>query len=138
MLSGPTLVAFLRGGAIAGTASAAVNGLYFAAYRIITGIQVTATSFGSIAVSSLLPTLLGALGYFALSRFSSRATVLFVAVTTLITVGSFAGVLQDSLPGGAPKPPGFDALVMPMHVVVGAMAALLLPRLVRGPAGVRP
>jgi hypothetical protein len=125
----PTLTGSLRAGAIAGVAAAALNALWFAAYGAVTGIEFSQPTYGSIGVSSVLPVLLGAIGFHVLGRLTPRATSIFAATTGLITLASFAGILQDALPDGTPKPAGFDALVMPMHVVVGAMAAVLLPRL---------
>jgi hypothetical protein len=55
----------------------------------------------------------------------------------LITLGSFAGVFQETLPSGALKPAGFDQLVMPMHVVVGFLAAWLIPFFAACPANAR-
>jgi hypothetical protein len=122
----------LLAGVGAGGTSAIVNNLYFLGYRELTGIQVAEPTFASITLSSLLPSVLAALGYFALSRLAPRrALAIYVAVTCVITIGSFAGIFQDELPNGAPKPSGFDGLVMPMHVVVGAVAALLIPRWAR-------
>jgi hypothetical protein len=45
-----------------------------------------------------------------------------------ITAASLLPGLSATLPDGMPKPPCFDALVLPMHVVVGALAAWLIPR----------
>jgi hypothetical protein len=119
----------LLAGLGAGGTSAFVNNLYFLAYRKVTGIRVTEPTFTSITISSLFPSVLAALGYFALSRASARkAPAIFLVVTCAITIASFAGVLQETLPNGALKPPGFDGLVMPMHVAVGVAAALLIPR----------
>jgi hypothetical protein len=126
----PTLTCSLRAGAIAGVAAAALNALWFAAYGAATGIEFSQPTYGSIGASSVAPMLLGAIGFHVLGRLTPRATSIFAATTGLITLASFAGIVQDALPDGTPKPAGFDALVMPMHVVVGAMAAVLLPRLV--------
>ena len=126
----PTLTRSLRAGAIVGIAAAALNALWFASYGAVTGTEFSHPTYGSIGASSILPVLLGAIGFHVLGRLTPRATSIFAATTGVITVASFAGILQDALPDGTPKPAGFDALVMPMHVVVGAMAAVLLPRLV--------
>jgi hypothetical protein len=126
----PTLTRTLRAGAVTGVAAAALNALWFAAYGAVSGIEFSQPTYGSIGASSILPVLLGAIGFHILGRLTPRATSIFAITTGLITVASFAGILRDALPDGTPKPAGFDALVMPMHVVVGAMAAILLPRLV--------
>jgi hypothetical protein len=116
------------GGTVAGSASALVNALYFVGFCSLTGSFSYPTSLTSVALSSLLPSVLGGIGYGALTWFSTRANALFAAVTGVITVLSFAQLFQDTLPGGMLKPPGFDALVLPMHVVVGLVAAYAIPR----------
>ena len=121
----------LRAGLVAGVVSAAVNSLYFAAYRAATGIAVREPSLLSIGYSSVLPCLLAALGHLALSRLTNRATTLFVITTAIVTAYSFEGLFRSTLPDGTPKPTGFDGLVMPMHVVVGGAAALLIPLFTR-------
>jgi hypothetical protein len=130
----PQLRRLLWGGALAGATSALVNSLYFLAYRALTGIQVQEPSVGSISVSSLLPCLLAALGYFALSRLTERVSSIFVAVTLAITLASFESVFRDTLPAGTLKPAGFDGLVLPMHAAVGMAAALLIPFFARTPS----
>jgi hypothetical protein len=116
-------------GTVVGSASALVNALYFLGFCSLTGSFSHPTSLSSVALSSLLPSVLGGLGYGALTWFSTRAGALFAAVTATITLLSFAQLFQDTLPGGVLKPPGFDALVLPMHVVVGSLAAYAIPRL---------
>ena len=115
-------------GAVAGSLSALVNAVYFVGFCSLTGSFSYPTSLTSVALSSLLPSVLGGVGYGVLTGFSTRANALFAAVTGVITVLSFAQLFQDTLPGGMLKPPGFDALVLPMHVVVGLVAAYAVPR----------
>jgi len=127
----PELGRFFMAGLAAGSASALVNSIYFVAFRGMTGFHGDHPSFGSIVAASVLPTLLGALGCYALARLTPRAPLVFAIVTALITLGSFEGALHPALPDGSLKPAGFDLLVMPMHVVVGLTAALLVPVLAR-------
>ncbi len=114
-------------GALAGATSAVANSLYLALYLAVTKEALQVPTFFSVAASSLLPTVLAALGYFVLARVTRRAPVLFVALASAITLASFEGAFRSTLPDGTPKPPGFDLLVLPMHVGVGAAAALLIP-----------
>ena len=123
----PRLGWALLGGLAAGVASALTNSAYFVAYRWATDFHGQLPSFASITLSSLLPSVPAALGYFALSRLTERARPVFMSLTALIIVISFEGLLRQTLPDGAPKPPGFDGAVMPMHVVVGLATALLVP-----------
>jgi hypothetical protein len=115
-------------GTVAGSASALLNALYFVGYCALTGSSAYPTNLTSVALSSLFPSVLGGIGYGALTWFSPRANALFAAITGSITVLSFAQIFQDTLPGGILKPPGFDALVLPMHAVVGWLAVYSIPR----------
>lgn len=130
----PFLARFLWGGVVAGFASALVNSSYFVAYRWATGFQGAVPTLGSVVLSSLFPPVLAGLGYGVLSRFTKRATLVFVSLTCAITLATFESMLRTTLPDGTLKPVGFDALVMPMHVMVGALAALFIPRIAWGQA----
>jgi hypothetical protein len=121
-------------GAAAGLLSALINGAYFAAHLIFSGSSFAEPSWLSVTLSSFFPSVLGGAGYALLSRFTRRARPLFVAITSAIVILSFESVFRDTLPDGSVKPPGFDLLVMPMHVVVGLVAILLVPRLSRSRA----
>jgi hypothetical protein len=85
-----------------------------------------------VAVSSLLPPLLAAAAALLLSCFTRHAAPLFTAVTVVITAASLLPGLSSALPDGTPKAPGFDALVLPMHLVVGGLSAWLISRALRG------
>lgn len=115
------------GGLAAGAVGALTNNVYFAVYGWATDFSGHEPTFASITLSSLLPSVPAALGYFALSRFTERAGLVFASVTALIIVISFEGIFRQALPDGTPKPAGFDGAVMPMHVVVGLATALLVP-----------
>jgi hypothetical protein len=121
------LTRFLAGGAISGLLSAVLNGLYFAMFRSATDYQGLQPSLASIAVSSLFPSVLASLGYFVLTRFVRRPTPIFIGTTLLITAGSFAGLPPASMPDGSAVPAGFLAAIVPMHLIVGGLAALVIP-----------
>jgi hypothetical protein len=127
----PEIGRFLSAGAATGLLSALLNSAYFLVFRAATGFAGVDPTLGSIVAASLFPTLLGALGCYALARLTPRAPLFFAIVTALITLGSFEGALHPTLADGSLKPAGFDLLVMPMHVVVGSLAALLVPSLAR-------
>jgi hypothetical protein len=118
-------------GAAAGLLSALINNVYFAVYLGFSGSSFGEPSWLSVTLSSFFPSVLGGAGYAVLSRFSARARPLFAAVTSAIVILSFESVFRDTLPDGSAKPAFFDLLVMPMHVVVGLAAILLVPRLSR-------
>ena len=127
----PVLTPFLRGGALAGLAGALVNSIYFVAYGSATRFEGAEPTLGSVVLSSLFPPVLAALAYGVLSRLTKHATLVFVLLTCAITLATFQSVFSTTLPNGTLKPGGFDALVMPMHVVVGGLAALIIPRVAR-------
>lgn len=117
---------FVRG-LTAGVVSAGFNLLYFFVYVGVTRVSVREPTWASIAVSSLVPCLLAAAGYAWLARRTPRAGVYFWLLVGAIVVASFEGIFRTTLPDGSLKPAGFDGLVMPMHVVVGLTAALVIP-----------
>lgn len=102
-----------------------VNSLYFIAYGAITGRRFEETGFPSIIASSLLPPILGALGAYGLSLFTEKAALIFIVTTLVITLLSLWPTFSPTLPHG------FGALVLPMHVVVGLAAAVLIPFFLR-------
>ena len=118
-------------GFAAGLVSGGFNLLYFFVYSAATGLSAREPTWASVAVSSLVPCVLGALGYAWLARRSVRADAYFALVVGAIVALSFDGLFHAKLPDGSLKPPGFDGLVMPMHVVVGLAAVLFIPRWAR-------
>ncbi|HEU5074287.1 MAG TPA: hypothetical protein VFU02_08940 [Polyangiaceae bacterium] len=127
MSNTPAKVTALARGFTAGALSGGFNLLYFYAYLAATELSVREPTWASVVVSSLVPCLLAALGYSWLARRTARADVYFALVVAAIVITSFEGALRTTLPDGSLKPPGFDGLVMPMHVVVGLAAALVIP-----------
>jgi len=127
----PSLRRFLAGGALSGAIGALVNSLYFALFTAQVAYAGAEPTLGSVVVASFFPPVLAGLGYGVLARLTERATPIFVLVTWAITLATFQSVFDVTLPDGTPKPAGFDALVMPMHVVVGGFASLILPLFTR-------
>lgn len=117
----------LARGLVAGLVSGGFNLLYFFVYLAATDLVVRQPTWGSVSVSSLVPCLLAALGYAWLARRSERADTYYAVIVGAVVVASFAGMLRATLPDGSVKPAGFDGLVMPMHVVVGLAAVILIP-----------
>jgi hypothetical protein len=122
----------LWAGAAAGVVSGIVNSAYFIAYQAVVGREYPQTSLTSIVGSSLFPSLLGAGAALGLARYTSKAGSIFALVTLGITGLSLLSAFSPELADGVTKPPGFDALVLPMHVVVGAASAWSIPRALRG------
>ena len=124
---------FLLGGLAAGLISAVLNNLYSLAYTAATDISVPEViHFGSISGASVAPALIGALIYFALSRFTNRATLLFVVGGLVFMLVSCAGPLIGEIPDGSVTQAGFMGLTVPMHLIAGFVCVLIVPRLTRG------
>jgi hypothetical protein len=124
----------LLAGLMAGVAAAIINAAYYLVYGALTARQYAETGAFGIALSSIIPPLLGAASALVLSRFTRRAGTVFAVVTLGITAASLLPGLSSTLPDGTPKPACFDGLVLPMHVVVGALAGWLIPRSMKGSA----
>ncbi len=130
-VSKPSIVKFLLAGLIAGAIAAALNNLYHLIYSGITGFSLPEViHFGSITIASILPVLVGALFYFALTRFTSKATLIFLVAGVLFTLISLGGPFNFQLPNGSPAPSGFVGLTLPMHLIAGAAALYFIPKYV--------
>jgi len=116
----------LLGGSVAGIIAAIINNLYHLIYSFVSGHGFTSLiNFGSITLGSVVPAIIAAICYFILSRFTYKATRIFVIITLLLTVLTFAGVLKSEFPDG------FIRLIIPMHIVAGLSIAFIIPRFVR-------
>ena len=129
--SKPGIKVFLIGGLIAGVVAAIINNLYAYVYTAITGVSVPEViHFGSITGASILPAVVASLVYFALSRFTPKATLVFIGIGIVFTLFSFGGPLQSQLPDGTPTPPGFAGLTLPMHLIAGVVVVYTLVKYV--------
>jgi phosphotransferase system glucose/maltose/N-acetylglucosamine-specific IIC component len=127
----PGIKTFLAGALIAGVIGAILNNVYGLLYTSLTGVSVPhIIHAGSITMASILPVLIGGLVYFALSRFTAKATLIFVIIGIVFTLISFISPLQPQLPDGTPAPEGFAGLTLPMHIISGVVALWILPRYV--------
>jgi len=131
MTEKPKFLRFLLGGLIAGLISAALNNIYSVAHAGLTDFSIPdVIHFGSITGASIVPTTIGALCYFGLSRFTSKATLIFIIVASVFTLLSCFGPLQGELPDGSPAPDGWIGLTLPMHIIAGLVAVLFIPKYV--------
>ena len=69
--------------------------------------------------------------YYILARGTTKSTVIFITAGLVFTLVSFAGPLGSSLPDGTPTPDGFAGLTLPMHIVAGLAAVVVIPSFVR-------
>jgi hypothetical protein len=115
----------LLAGLIAGIASAVINNLYHALYVSATGNTFPELSLISIALVSLIPSVLGGLVYYALTRFTPRARLVFTVLGLAFAVLTIAPQFVQ------PLHPGFGWAIAPLHLIAGVSAVLLIPRLAR-------
>ncbi|MBT3676626.1 MAG: hypothetical protein HOG39_08305, partial [Candidatus Marinimicrobia bacterium] len=129
MTEKPKFTRFLIGGLIAGVISAVLNNLYSVVYTSITGHSVSEIiNIGSITGASIIPTIVGALLYFGLSRFTTKATLVFIIAGSLLAIISCAGAFGSELADGTPTPEGFAGLTVPMHLFAGLIAIIVIPK----------
>jgi hypothetical protein len=99
------------------------------AYTGLTGFSIPEViHFGSITGASVVPTIIGALCYFGLSRFTSKAKLIFTIAGIAFMLFSFLGPLSPELPDGTPTPEGFAGLTLPMHIIAGLVAVIFIPK----------
>jgi len=129
MIEKPKFTRFLIGGLIAGIISAVLNNLYSVVYTLIIGHGASEIiNIGSITGASILPTIVGALLYFGLSKFTTKATLIFIIAGIILAIISCAGAFGNELADGTPTPEGFVGLTVPMHLIAGLVAVLFIPK----------
>lgn len=92
--------------------------------------EVTGIPVPMIGVSSFVPALLGGLLFFALTRRGSKGSMIFVIISVVFTLVSFAGpmaVVGASL--------GTKVALNVMHVIAGAVIVSSILRATKVPAG---
>lgn len=118
---------YLLGGLIAGVISAVLANLYYLIFGAITGYSYAELNVISITLAGILPSLLGSLIYFGLSRQTSAATKIFV------TLGLAFGILSivPTLIAPPNPAPGFAAATAPLHILVAVICVTVVPFFVR-------
>ena len=126
--SGPKIGKFFLGGLLAGILGALVNNIYSFLYTSITGFSIPKIiHLGSITSASILLVVVSSLFYFVLAKFSSKAKLIYIIVGIIFMIFSFWAPLSSHLPDGTPTPEGFAGLTLPMHVISGLLAFILIP-----------
>lgn len=126
-----SLMQFVTGAVLAGIVIAILNNVYHLIYTSVSGVKSSVINVGSVTAFSLIPVFAGAFIYYALSRFTRYSTFLFITGALLFTFISLAEPLSPTLPDGSPKPEGFVALTVPMHLIAGILTVIIIPRFVR-------
>jgi hypothetical protein len=123
-----TFLKALKAGTIAGLLGAGANNLWS---LIASSMEVTIPQGFALAVtiSSIFPVIIGALIYFGLARFTSKAMLIWYVLGIGFTLFSFFPVFTTTqLPDGTVVDSTFPILVGPMHVVSGVLATWGIPR----------
>ena len=113
---------------MAAALAAAVNLGWRQIYPSLTGYALPAFfDPTSVGVASALPVLLAAGVYLLLSRAFTIATPLYVMGCLASAVASCVAPFTPVMPDGTATPAGFQLLAIPMHLLAGLMAAVVVP-----------
>jgi len=123
------LSSFLIGGIIAGAMAASFNTLYAFWFPILTNYSVPQDliNYDTVALTSFFPICVGSILYYLISRFINRATILYITAAITLSVLCLIRAFSPVLPNGHVPPDGFTTLTLPMHVVAGLIAVLVVP-----------
>jgi len=122
---------YVLGGVVAAACAAAANLAWRRAYPSMTGYPLPPIiDPTSVVVASVLSVLLAAGVYLLLSRGMTIATPLYVVGCLVTAAASCMAPLTPVMPDGSPVPPGFPLLTIPMHLIAGVMAAVVVPLVV--------
>jgi hypothetical protein len=124
---------YLKAGLVAGLVAAVLNVVIYSVLVVVGGHSWAGIVAGSILAASLLPNLLAAVLYFGLSRLTRQARLfLTIGVTAfvLVSILPHLGVGPAPSPALAALPEGFALVTVPLHIVFGLTAVLIMPRLV--------
>jgi hypothetical protein len=122
---------YVLGGVVAAAGAAAANLAWRRAYPSMTGYPLPPIiDPTSVVVASVLSVLLAAGVYLLLSRGMTIATPLYVVGCLVTAAASCMAPLTPVMPDGSPVPPGFPLLTIPMHLIAGVMAAVVVPLVV--------
>jgi hypothetical protein len=111
----------LAAGAISGIVSAVIANIYHVIQSNLSATSYTELNLVSITMASLVTNLVGGQVYLGLSRISTRGTTIFIALGIgLAVLSSVPQLIQ-------PLYPGFAAASIPLHLLVGAVAVVLIP-----------
>jgi hypothetical protein len=120
---------FLSAGIIAGGGAALFNNLYNSVYTSVTMFSIPEIINPiSILFASVIPLVVAAIVFFGLTKYSSKAYLIFAVGTALFSLLSIIGPLGTQLPDGRLIPAGFAALTIPMHFIAGLCAVVIIPQ----------
>ena len=122
----------LRAGFLSGLVASSINLLIYCFLILKGGHALDSTIILSIFVASLLPNLLAAFAYLGLSNLTTRALLLTrtgVVVFVLTSILPHLGIGPAPSPALSLLPEGFDLITVPLHIVFGLTAIVIMPKL---------
>ena len=118
----------LKGGAIAGLIGAGLNNVWSLIANAM-GATIPAGFAFAVTVFSIFPLLIGAVIYFLLQKYTSKGTVIWLALTIGFTLLSFFPVFNTSqLADGTILDSTFPLLAGPMHAISGFLGIWGIPK----------
>jgi Family of unknown function (DUF6069) len=121
---------YLLAGLIAGVVGAVIANIYFLIFSAVTGYSYAELNIFSVTLASIIPSVIGGLVYFGLTKVTDNATAIFVALGLVFGIGSTI----PSFIAPVNPAPGFAAATAPLHVIVALSAVILIPLIVRNRA----
>jgi len=123
-----TFLKALKGGAIAGLIGAGLNNIWSLMANAM-GASIPPGFAFAVTMSSIFPLLVGAVIYFLLQKYTSKGTVIWLALTIGFTLVSFFPVFNTpQLPDGTVLDNTFPLLVGPMHAISGFLGIWGIPK----------
>lgn len=118
----------LKGGAIAGLIGAGLNNVWSLIANAM-GATIPAGFAFAVTVFSIFPLLIGAVIYFLFQKYTSKGTVIWLALTIGFTLLSFFPVFNTSqLADGTILDSTFPLLAGPMHAISGFLGIWGIPK----------
>lgn len=122
---------FAWGGMLAAAVAVAGNLAWRAAFPATFGEPVPdAIDATSVTTATALSVLLAAGVYLLLARGLRIATPLFIVGAIVTAAASCVATFTPFLPDGLPAPASFPHLAIPMHMIAGLSAAIVVPLVV--------
>ena len=124
----PDFVKTMNTGILTGLAAVLINNAYFMAFYQNTSFNLLDhVNMFAITLASLFPCLIGALIYYGLTYYSEYPKVVYTVSGCVFLILSLLAPFSVFMPDGSPIPPGFRELTLPMHLVTGVLALLVIP-----------
>ena len=115
-------------GLAAGLVGVLLNNFYSYLYTALTGFALPELiHVGTITLASFFSCLFGSIAYFGLTKVTKHPRIAFMFIGGIVTLVSLAGPLTATMPDGSAVPDGFAGLTIPMHLISGISAIMIIP-----------